>query len=447
MIRQVSGGGVVKRTPQDEARIRVRLLDETHASDAIDRCRAEMGNRGTQLGPVDLSRNALSSYCDRLGLAYRIPPLVTGLGEDLARAIGDASATVTIEDYASAGGRPMPTTMQGASAKALRYRLGCNWVGMAVGWSERAKRPYLQVITPDLLDVTYTSDDPSSPTVIRWYRTLPDGTQGADVSDLTDMENPIYRVEAKDGSSWVDVSDRFGGRLEGDAYFWRYDDGRPFHRVVISGDPLSPYRNLRLVEGSLRLISGYTGWWAGMRDAAYPRMHTIGLILLGASTVDGVQGQESGPEMVHRWAHENPDRPGSIIQLGPGYDPEVTGRALRDYEIGLLAASGLPVAWESTGGDPSERDRQDLDEIVQGTYTDCRGQDVLLLRRLAAVCNRAGDAAEDRGGERPYPVMPEGGYGVLYREEVRRALRTDEDTTDDEDTDAEPTEDEAPRAG
>lgn len=413
--------GTVKRNPQQEAAIRVRILDGLHTGDILEALEAELGSRAGEIGKIDLSRNALDAYVERRGRAYRVPSAVTGLGEDLARAIGDASAATTITRYAKIKARPMPTVMQDAAADALRYRLGANWCGVAVGWSGRSKRPFLEVVPPDDLEVTYASDDPLTPTVIRWRRaSLVDGSTIYDVSDLTDIDRPSYRVERDGKDITGDVAD--GEDLTGENYWWRYDDGRPFHRIVISGNPRKPYVGLALVEGTLRLCTGYTSWWAGMRDAGFPRTHAIGLELEGSDTVDGTQGQASGPEIVHRWRHMNQDRPGILQQLPPGFDPEAIGRALRVYEVGILTSSGLPVNFEATGGEPTESEARELAEAIQATYSACRGQDTLLLRRLAAVTNRSGEAMEAAGEARPYPAIPEGGYGCLYREEIAEAL-------------------------
>ena len=65
---------------------------------------------------------------------------------------------------------------------------------------------------------------------------------------------------------------------------------------------------------------------------------------------------------------------------------------------------------------------RELAEAIQDTYAACRGQDTLLLRRAAAVTNRSGEALVAAGEARPYPPIPEGGYGVLYREEITEAL-------------------------
>jgi len=413
--------GFVKRSPQQEAALRVQLLDGRHTAAIIEQMRAELGTRGGTLGPVDLSRCALVSYVERRGRAYRVQPAVTGLSEVLARAIGDASASSTVARYAKIGARPMPTVLQSIAGDALRYRLGCNWVGVALGWSARSARPFLQVITPDDLEVTYASDDPLTPTVIKWRRSNAVGEEIVDTSDLTDLDNPRYTCTDAHGKPAANALGEVED-LSGDAYWWRYADGRPFHRIVISGDPRQPYLGLPLVEGSLRLTTGYTTFWAGMRDAGFPSRHALGVELEGSDAADGSEGQASGPEVVHRWRMTNPEKIGTLIQFGPGFDPEVIGRALRNYELGLLAASGLPVAFEATGGEPTESEARELNEAIRGTYAECRGQDTLILRRMAAITNRAGENAEAAGKPRPYPEIPEYGYGVLYRDEIEDAL-------------------------
>jgi hypothetical protein len=91
--------------------------------------------------------------------------------------------------------------------------------------------------------------------------------------------------------------------------------------------------------------------------------------------------------------------------------------------MGSLAASGLPVSFEATGGEPTESEARELNEAIQGTYAECRGQDVLILRRLAAITNRAGEAAVADNKPRPFPPIDEYGYGALYRDEIEDAFK------------------------
>ena len=418
--------GIVKRSPKEELALRVRVILGRHLGDVYQRVIDELGDRAEVIGPIDMSRNPLRAFVRRLGTAYLTPPLVSGLTKELATLFGDMSASVTVDKYARAGGRPMPTRMLMVAEKVLRFRLGCNYAATLIGWSDRSRRPFLEVVTPDDLEVEYLSDDPIAASIIRHSRTRMVGGQPkrtVDVYDLTDHENPSYRVFDGDQDITEDVH---GQTFEGDAYWWRYEDGRPFHRIVIHGDPREPYQGVELVEGTLSMGALYSHWKAGVRDAGHPQRNAVGLHLEGMNSdaETGETGGAYGPETVARWHHDDPERPGTLHQWGPGFDPEVTGRAIRTYELGLVAALGLPVDFERTGGEPTETERKAMGELIASTFAECRGHDGLVLWRTAAVANRA-SAMMAADGEAIEPFnLPERVLGVLYRDEVTEALET-----------------------
>jgi hypothetical protein len=128
---------------------------------------------------------------------------------------------------------------------------------------------------------------------------------------------------------------------------------------------------------------------------------------------------------VLRWTDIDPEKPGDHWQDSPAFDPETNGRAIRLYEQGLEAALGFPVNFEATGGDPTEQERKALEELIRGTYPECRRFDSELLRRCAAMVNSLPDdllPAELRGSD--YRTSP---YEVLYRDEVADALKAAEE--------------------
>lgn len=401
---------VMKRTPQEEAAIRVRLLDGTAWQDIYYRCKDELGDRQARgMGPIDITGNPLDDYCSRVGRAYSLPVFVYGLAPELATLVGDASAMTLVERWATRGGHPLPTTLQDCAARVLRYRLGCNRCGLAVGWDEQTQRPTVEPVTPDLLDVTYRSDSPLAPTVIRWARERTvDGHESVlwDVSDLSDPAAPTYRVLDDAGADYTEQVLGSGWSWPEE---WRYADGRPFHRIIISGDWHDVYGGIRRVEGSLRVAVGLSYWWANMRDAGHPARHVEGLHLAGedSDTGEGMAGTDSGPTTVQVWSRDDPSIPGQHWQDGPGFDPEIFGRALWSYEQRLTSQLDIPVAFEQTGGEPTETERQAVEEAIQGTYTGCRILVSLALRRLAAMCNR-----------RLKTTFAEAGYGSLYRREI-----------------------------
>jgi hypothetical protein len=423
--------GRVKRSPREEMALRVRMLNGRHAEDLYGRVMAELGDEGANVVlPIDLSENIAEMYLGPRAKAYDTPPLVDDLSEELANLIGDQSARTTVARYATVKARPMPTRMLEVSREHLEYRLWCNWCGTAIGWSDDGRRPFLEVITPDDLEVDYQSADPLRPTVIKHFRVrvvAGKETEVADVYDLTDLANPTFRVFDGDNDVTLKVDAFNGQTFDGADYWWRYaptedyPEGRPFHRVVISGDPRRCYRGISLVEGGMRLGVGRTYFWSGMRDAGFPRTHSIGLELDNKGSEEGGgTGGYFGPTSVPKWRHVNPEKPGTLQQFGPGYDPEAIARALNIYSGWLLTTLGRHVDAERTGGDPTALEAASAAELVAKTFSACRGHDALVFRRVAAIHNRASERTE---GMEP-ANLAEAPLSALYRDEITEALAT-----------------------
>jgi hypothetical protein len=122
--------------------------------------------------------------------------------------------------------------------------------------------------------------------------------------------------------------------------------------------------------------------------------------------------------------------PGLIGQWGPAADPEALGRAILAYEQGLEQQL-VPVDYSATGGDPLARLDAAREIAIQNLYPTCREGDAELLRKVAAIANRAG-----------LGTFNEDGYGILYRDEIPGAPEPepepnpdDASTSDTEDTD------------
>ena len=420
VVGLTSNKGITKRSASDEAALRVRILKCRHVQDVYDRCIAEMGDRARELGPVDMSRNALRAFVRSRNKAHLTPPYVEALSPVLAGLIGDQSALVTIQRYAALGGRPMPSRQKTVASEVLGLTIGANFAGTLIGWSEKSRRPYLHAVPPDDLECEYASDDPLAPTIVkrRCMRRISDrDIECWDTWDLTDPENPTYRVYAEGADRTLET---LGQRYEGPGYWWRYADGRPFIPLVVQGDPREPYLGLELADASLTVNAMWTHTKAGAFDAYYPSRHAIGLRLVGSTSNSntGQTGTQTGPEIVHCWEHEDPERPGSLMQFGPGFDPEAMARFARAYETGLISALDLSIRIEGTGGEPAETEVRALREAAAWYYDGARGHDSLVLRRVTALCNRA---SEMTPGMTPFN-LPEIAHNILYREEITEAL-------------------------
>lgn len=408
--------GTRMRTPAEQTALAVRILKDEHWTDVLNRTIQKLGDRGRTLGPLDMSRNSLREGVTRKARAYTIPVLVDGIAPEFATLCGDRSASVLVDRYAQASGRPMPSPVIATQAKALYFRLGAMFSGTILGWSERSGVAYSDVVTPDCLELHYLSDDPTEPTVIKHKRTrVIDGKTviSVDEYDLTDINAPRFRV--MDGDK--DITSRILAEEEGGASgwpdAWRYEDGTPYHRIVVGGDPTNPFGTSTLIETTLNVATYYTHFGAAITDAGHPSRHVRGMRLVGADTnaESGEQGVPTGPEVVYVWEDVDPERPGSFHQFGPGFDPKVMGEAVRAYEMQGISSLGLPVDFSQTGGEPTEQERIALEEAIASTFAECRRVDSEVLRRMAAMVNRITGSDFD-----------EGPRGCLYRDEIRQAL-------------------------
>lgn len=415
-------------TAEQQVALAVRILDQRHLADVYDRMVAMMGRRAKTLGPIDLSRNSLLSGTTRLNRAHDQPPAVDGLAEAQAARMGDYSARVTVERYAKIGARPMSTTMQLQSREVGKYRIGATYAGHLVSFSQRSGMIYTEAVKPDLLRLTYASDDPTEPTVIEHLRRRVLNGQpvdATDIYDLTDLGQPVFRVvrghNAHKGAEDITAA-VLGQAPDGDTIgsgwplLWTDADGRPFHRIVISGNPADPFGTMSAVEATLTVSMHWTAWGTGIIDAGHPQRHVEGLVPVGAdSNADtGETGIEAGPETIIQWMRAHPDQPGQHWQDGPGYDPEVTGRAIRAYEVAAMNSLGLPLDYERTGGEPTEQERLAVEQAIRATFSEVRRSDALVLSRAAMMLNRL---ALDG-----MPELDETPPAILYRDEITEAL-------------------------
>lgn len=423
--------GSTRLSPREYAALAVRISGNRHGADVIARMESYLGARAARLGPVDLTRNVLISWQSRVCRAYARPPLVSGLTAELAAVMGDHTAQTVIDRYGQAGGRPMPTSQAQASHEAMRLQEGAaGYAGVRIGWSARTGRIVLEVIPPDDLEPVYASDDPTEPTIIRHHGVRHLGGEPievVEVYDLTDLSSPSYRVY-KDGDEGQDVTQEVHGRtFTGQAYLdeWSYQDGRPYHPIVMRGHPDRLYDRLQQVEATLATAIRWTAWGSGCDFASHPGRNVRGLALasMTSSTGEAAVGIADGPEVIKRWVDMDPENPGDHWQDAPAYDPLTMARAVGLYETMALSMIDLPMQLEATGGEPTAREAEALEERIQGTLPEARRFDAELLRRCAALANRV--------DEIPASGIPEGPYGVLYRSEIDAALPQIEELAED----------------
>jgi hypothetical protein len=410
--------GTTRLSEQQYVALVVRVVKNRHGGDVIARMPAYLAERANRVGPVDLSRNVVRSWNARVCRAYARTPLVSGLTEELALAMGDVSAVVTVDKFATVGGRPMPTTMIQASAEAQTFQEPAGYSAVRIGWSHRTGRIVLQVITPDDLDPEYSSDDPSEPTIIRHRGTRTvDGkvSDVVEVYDLTNPKDPSYIIWKGD----TDVTAKVHGRtFTGAGYLteWSFKDGAPYHPIVVRGHPRHIYNRLQQVEASLIVPIRWTAWGSGTDFASHPGRNVKGMVLAGQSsdTTQPGTGLADGPDVIKMWVDMDPDHAGEHWQDAPAFDPLTNAQAVGFYESLTLNMIDLPTQMDATGGDPTAQESAAREEAITATLIECRRFDGELLKRCAALANRLEAVQGDN--------IPEGPYGVLYRDEVTEIL-------------------------
>lgn len=403
---------------QAQIELATAILDNMHRRYVVERAKLMLGvDRAANCGPVDLTRNSLIVGVSRLNRASEIPPLIQPMGESLAEFCGDLSAVPMIQRYARLGGRPAPTSLVAAAREVTRYYLGVGVAALLVGYSTRSQRITFQAIAPDTLGLAFNSDDPSEPTTIRHRRyRMVDWQERitADVYDLTDLDRPSFVVEDSPGHVNKDLTRAALGKdfASGWPAAWRDSTGRPVHRIPVIGHPQRVWLTMGACETTINVAIHRTAWGAGSLDAGFPSRHVRGL-RLSAASVDsrtGTSSAQSGPEVVHRWVDDDPEKPGTYWQWGPGFDPEAHGRAVRDYETTGLTATGLPVSFESIGGDPNEHEARAIETALRQTYPEVRRLYAQALRIAACQLNRIRPTG--------YVEQPESYPAVLLREEI-----------------------------
>jgi|GEM_PF-1470812 hypothetical protein len=418
--------GYRKRGDKQELQLRVRMLNSEHPMDIAQKAQDELGDRWSKIGPLDFTWNLLVEYVNALATAMAITPGISGAQAGMLASIGDSSSKPLIRKYKTAGYRPMPTDMTTASRDVERYVVACWYCGLYVGWSERLSAPFLEPITPDLLEIVY---DPGDPRTIIGYKHCTRRKVGnnlqdvVDFYDLHDLENPAFRVML----GTQDVTKRaLGATFEGTGYpaEWRWEDGTPFAPISVYGRPENLARLLEIVEATLRVAVGWSWWWAGVRDACDKRKCTKNMRLDTDSEAsadgdgDGDTGIAIGPEDVENWVDTNPNVPGEHWQWDASFQAQEIGDSISRYADRALVQLGFPADAAQSGGEPLKVLIEERNLEAHKHYDAMRAGDVHTLQLVAAISNR-----KTAGTPKPtsYSEKRET-YGISYNDEMRDEL-------------------------
>lgn len=391
---------------------RFRLLRNDHEGLLQDFFTARWGEERLQaLGQLDLGWNPLMSYAAQFSTPglYGDPPDVLH-PDDAAKPLIEEGGILEDSGFASLL-HDAEYLVRGGGCVAVVPYINDGALG-------------LRLVPPHDLHVDLDPSDPLRP--LRVYelcgRILEghDGTVLAfDVWDLTNPEEPEYRIEVptrSDGRKVIDSS-----ILRGDAYHWRYSDGRPFIPHTFYRDDRSAFwgafwRNVGLHRGtfyaaSLGIDAVYAADSASFGITYFVNCKPLGMELRTTENGDRVQSLAVLPGSKILMESTNEMSPSQVLQFGPSADPSMMMRVAHDYQQNLLANAGLrapDATRQNAGGNPtsaaalliSDTDRRMAQRLLIPLF---RPVDRELLGKCAALLNRQTGS-----------VFPESGYSLSY---------------------------------
>ena len=390
-----------------EQALRYRLLTGAHIEDLRDELRKLFAREiaaDLEFHP-DMSRNPLRMIVQQLANLYADAPRVTIEDSD-----ADLSPIITA--------RLWPLQQQ-----TERLTLGINEAVVRIDWewwagaTEATYRP----ISPDLVIAIPDPRQPDQPIAVHElrHRTRDNGEKvwTFDVWDVSDPENPIFRIEMQtEKGARVDVTAEFAPDLAG-SYPYMYD-GKPclpyviYHKTIGAG--LWNYRDgVELVRGSLRLAALWSHWCDGYQNCAHPQRYA-----LDVDTQAGITRNIAGVAVdvvpidrksILKFRSAGPGS-GSIGALQPSMEPRSAADALKTYEVGLAVYAGLnPSDLQVTQGQSGYAivvAREGMRRVMKARQPAFMASDRLLLAKAAKLANAYGGHA--------LPVEPSA-YAIDYR--------------------------------
>lgn len=225
-------------------------------------------------------------------------------------------------------------------------------------------------IPPDLVLAYAHTEHPDEPVEIREMRLRRDKHGKPrwtwDVLSIADLDRPFYRVLAAGSDAGEDLSMEYlgvDGGLVGEAYPYRYSDGRPLLPVVLyhaakTGMLFDPYEASELVEGSLNVAVFWSMFGHVVRQASWPQRYAVG-VRVPSATIDGNEQatlRESvipDPATVLLFEASDEGMSPQISQWDAGADPQALQDAISMYERRLAAFAGIsPSDVQRVAGDP-----------------------------------------------------------------------------------------------
>jgi hypothetical protein len=273
----------------------------------------------------------------------------------------------------------------------------------------------LHIATPNTITIETVPGDPNGIVVIREMTNyLIDGEWVAAwaIWDISNPLNPHFRVEDGEGNH---ITNQVVLMDEGqEAWIWFDPQGNPFlpwvrYRAQYTCNQWDAYTGAELAHASIDCAILWTAWNKVVLDASWAQRWVIDLMIQGLSqTSDGTATLECDPTSIIALKSGN-DKTGSTGQWEPGADPEVSAKAILQFQSSVLSNIGIhPADIEAStnaqSGIAIQLKRSAQRRLASRMIPQFRAGDTELVEKMAMIYNMT--VGED--------ILPINGWSIAY---------------------------------
>lgn len=395
---------------------RYELMTGTWAHQVEPRLTANLGEQRAVLVLPDLSSNFLLNISQQSACLYDSP-------FTLSNEAGEVDEMY--QRLEAAGFRSIMQRFQALTLALNDYPLVMSW-GYQHGTRKELGNVMFRPVAPHLCEAMSNPHDPGQPVLFAEWRVR--NLEGKpkwmrDVYDISDVQNPSYRIEWVRSGQVQDMTEEIlGETFSGEDYPFRYADGRPFMPVQMyhSRQPFTlwePHLGKEIVEGTLKLAVLWSSFVAAVQNASFSVRYVVDGEVIGFGTGHDMHGN---PFQYHAADATSVLAIRSLVdgvQAQPGEwatptDVEKLGRAIASDEARLATQAGIDggdLLRES--GDPrsgyalaiSQAAKAELQRKYEPQFS---VNDRMLLGKVAAIINaNTGENIPEEGWQIQYGLL------------------------------------------
>ena len=377
-----------------------RIIESAWKDDAETRALEHFhSSRRPALGPIDTTRNMLKTVSTSLAALYQKPYALTN-------------------DDSQDGADIIKQTHADGGYFALAPRNQRNVISLRECHIRPELTPrgiFYRVVTPDVVEAEADPEDPDR--LVTFYEARLREVKGEwvwtwDHFDIRDEKAPVFEILLADSSRRVDLTPELEPEVAG-TYPWVSEEVGPIIPAPIfhfqrTGNLYNVNEAMEMIEGTLNVSAFWTLWGHAYKDNSYSLKYLIDADVGGAT-----EGQSGNQEVmtdgssIVRLFTTGADK-GSVGEWSAPSDPEVMGRAAREYELSLMQHVGLGSEDAETRGPESGYAISLRHSAIRKAQADMTPEftraDLDLIRNTAILLRL----------QEPSVVVPESGYTITY---------------------------------